>query len=90
MAESEDQGKFQLIESQVGKPRAQAESRRRQDSLKQSKNSQFKSHANLIDSVSPNRMGSPTHQPQEGKSHRSTVKGVSGAALDASMDVLHS
>lgn len=35
-------------------------------------------------------MGSPTHQPQDGKSHRSTVKGVAGAALDASMDALHS
>lgn len=50
----------------------------------------MKSQANIGDSVSPHRLGSPGQQPQDGKSQRSNIKGTSQPVLDASLDMLHS
>lgn len=57
--------------------------------MKQGKSNTRKSQTQLGDSVSPNRLGSPTQQPQDGKSHRSTVKGSAQPGIDASMDALN-
>jgi hypothetical protein len=48
----------------------------------------MKSSTNLGESVSPNRLGSPVQQPQDGKSHRSTVKGGGQPGLDGSAELL--
>jgi len=45
---------------------------------------------NLGDSQSPNRLGSPAHQLQDSKSHRSNNKVAAQPALDASIEMLQS